>query len=47
MQDVMDIVKNVEGIYESDTAFSVLKDFERVLDELDLYVYDNLSLIHI
>ena len=30
MQDVMDIVKNVEGIYESDTAFSVLKDFERV-----------------
>jgi len=41
MQDVMDIVKNVEGIYESDTAFSVLKDFERVLDELDLYVYDN------
>ena len=37
----MDIVKNVEGIYESDTAFSVLKDFERVLDELDLYVYDN------
>ena len=41
MQDVMDIVKNVEGIYESDTAFSVLKDFERVLDELDLYVYEN------
>ena len=37
----MDIVKNVEGIYESDTAFSVLKDFERVLDELDLYVYKN------
>ena len=37
----MDIVKNVEGIYESDTAFSVLKDFERVLDELDLYVYEN------
>ena len=41
MQDVMDIVKNVEGIYESDTAFSVLKDFERVLDELDLYAYEN------
>ena len=41
MHDVMDIVKNVEGIYESDTAFSILKDFERVLDELDLYVYEN------
>ena len=37
----MDIVKNIENIYESDTAFSVLKDFERVLDELDLYVYEN------
>ena len=41
MHDVLDIVKNIENIYESDTAFSVLKDFERVLDELDLYVYEN------
>ena len=41
MHDVMDIVKNIESIYESDTAFSVLKDFERVLDELDIYVYEN------
>ena len=41
MHDVIDIVKNIENIYESDTAFSVLKDFERVLDELDLYVYEN------
>ena len=37
----MDIIKNVESIYESNTAFQVLKDFERVLDELDLYVYTN------
>ena len=41
MEDVYDLVKNVEGIYESNTAFAVLKDFERVLDELDIYVYDN------
>jgi hypothetical protein len=41
MEDIYDLVKNVEGIYESNTAFAVLKDFERVLDELDLYVYDN------
>ena len=41
MHDVMDIVKNIEHIYDSDTAFSVLKDFERVLDELDIYVYEN------
>jgi hypothetical protein len=41
MHDIYDIVKNVEGIYESTTSFQVLKDFERVLDELDLYVYKN------
>ena len=41
MQDIYDIVKNIEGIYDSNTSFQVLKDFERVLDELDLYVYKN------
>jgi len=41
MHDVMDIVKNIENIYDSNNAFNVLKDFERVLDELDLYVYTN------
>jgi hypothetical protein len=41
MQDVMDVIKNVESMYDSNTAFNILKDFERVLDELDLYVYAN------
>jgi len=41
MQDVLDIIKNVDSIYGSNTAFQVLKDFERVLDELDIYVYTN------
>ena len=41
MQDSMDIIKNVESIYDSNTAFNILKDFEKVLDELDLYVYAN------
>jgi hypothetical protein len=41
MKDVLDIVKNVERIYDSNTSLSILKDFERVLDELDIYVYDN------
>ena len=41
MQDVLDVIKNIESIYDSQTAFSVLKDFERVLDELDIYVYKN------
>ena len=41
MKDTLDIVKNIQNIYDSDVAFTVLKDFERVLDDLDLYVYDN------
>jgi len=41
MQDVLDIIKNVESIYDSNTSFNVLKDFERVLDEMDIYVYKN------
>lgn len=41
MYDVEDIIKNVENIYGSNTAFQVLKDFERVLDELNVYVYKN------
>jgi len=41
MQDVLDIIKNIESIYDSNTSFQVLKDFERVLDELDIYVYKN------
>jgi hypothetical protein len=39
--DELDIIKNIESIYESNSAFNVLKDFERVLDELDIYVYKN------
>lgn len=41
MQDIKDIIATISNVYENDTAFTVLKDFERVLDELDLYVYDN------
>ena len=41
MHDVLDIIKNIESIYDSNTAFQVLKDYERVLDHLDIYVYKN------
>jgi hypothetical protein len=41
MHDVLDIINNIESIYDSNTAFQVLKDFERVLDQLDIYVYAN------
>ena len=39
MKDVLEVIKNIQNIYESDMA--LFKDFERVLDDLDLYVYDN------
>lgn len=41
MPDILDIIKNVETIYSANSTLSVLKDFERVIDELDLYVYKN------
>lgn len=41
MQDIKDVIKAVENVYDNDTSFTILKDFERVLDELNLYVYDN------
>ena len=39
--DTLDVIENLSSIYENDRAFAVLKDFERVIDELGLYVYDN------
>ncbi len=39
--DTLDVIENLSAIYENDRAFAVLKDFERVIDELGLYVYDN------
>lgn len=41
MQDILDIIKNIEMVYENNTSFQILKDFERVIDELDIYVYKN------
>jgi len=39
--DTLDVIQNLESIYQNDKAFRVLKDFERVIDELGLYVYKN------
>jgi hypothetical protein len=41
MADLKDIISNIENIYGSNNSLSILKDFERVIDELDIYVYDN------
>jgi hypothetical protein len=41
MHDIIDVIKNLETLTVNDSAFKVLKDFERVVDELDLYVFPN------
>jgi hypothetical protein len=39
--DILDVIKNLQTLSENNNAFNVLKDFERVLDELDIYVFKN------
>jgi hypothetical protein len=41
MKDILDVIRNVDTIYNNNSSLAVLKDFERVLDEMDVYVYDN------
>jgi len=41
MADVKDIIANIEQIYGSNNSLNLLEDFERVVDELDVYVYEN------
>lgn len=41
MHDIIDLIKNLQTLTVNNSAFQILKDFERVLDELDLYVYEN------
>lgn len=39
--DFPSIIDNIKGIYNSDGSMSTLIDFERVLDDADLYAYKN------
>ena len=40
-EDYYQIVRNIKDIYTSDGSLGTLLDYERVLDELDLYAYKN------
>jgi hypothetical protein len=40
-KQIKDILDNTKEIFMSDSALETLMDFERVLDELDLYVFKN------
>jgi hypothetical protein len=44
MQDTLDIINNLNNLYSHTNNFEILKDFERVIDELDMYVYENWEL---
>ena len=39
--DIAGIVENSKKIYMSESSLSTLMDFERVLDELDMYAFKN------
>jgi hypothetical protein len=41
MRDILEVIKNIDDLYENNTNMAILKDMERVFDELDLYVYEN------
>lgn len=42
--DFVSIVDTIKGVYMSDGAMSTLLDFERVLDEADVYAFKNWSM---
>jgi hypothetical protein len=39
--NIRDLLKNTKEIFMTDSAVSTLLDFERVLDELDLYAFEH------
>ena len=39
--DFVSIIDTIKNVYMSDGSMSTLLDFERVLDEADLYAYKN------
>ena len=41
MHDVLDIIKNIQSLYAVGPTLGILKDFERVIDELEIYVFAN------
>jgi hypothetical protein len=41
MATLKDILQNTKNIYMTDSALESVMNFERVIDELDVYVFDN------
>ena len=40
MHDVLDIIKNTQSLYAVGPTLGILKDFARVVDSLDVYVFE-------
>jgi hypothetical protein len=41
--ELIGLIENIKGIYDSSNLLRILTDFERVLDNLDVYSYKNWS----
>lgn len=39
--ELKELIENIKGIYDSTNLLEILTDFERVLDNLDIYAYKN------
>lgn len=41
MYDILEIIDNINTVYSNNNSLSILKDYERVLDKLGLYVFEH------
>ena len=41
MYDILDVIRNIDDLYENNTSLAILKDVERVFEEMDMYAYEN------
>ena len=42
--NIKDVLQNIKSIYMTDSSLETLLDYERVLDEMDLYAFDHWKL---
>lgn len=40
-KNIADVIQNIKTIYMTDSSLNSLLDFERVIDELDVYAFEN------
>jgi hypothetical protein len=39
-RNIRDVIENTKTIFMTDSAINTLLDFERIIDELDIYTFD-------